>query len=377
MSELTPRERVIMALSHAEPDRVPIDLNGTYASGILAEPYVALKAHLGLPCEEVAPGAASAKAVVEEQVLRRFHVDTRKVVVNIPDDQMQPNQDGTQTDKWGTRWARPKDGNWYVVDPPLGGETTLADVENYTFPDPTDPAIVHGLAEEVSRLHHETDFAVCLNLPSRLIHRIQFMRGYAESLMDLLTNRPFIEALMDRITDVNLGIAKAVLSLVGDKTDVICIGDDLGTQGGPVMDIDTYRSLIKPRQERLISTIKARTRAKVFYHSCGAVRAFLPDLIGMGVDAINPVQVSAKGMVPGELKREFGRDISFWGGIDTQSTLPFGRPEDVRQEVRRRFRELGRGGGWVLGAVHNIQPGVPPENICALFDAAVECCQYA
>jgi uroporphyrinogen decarboxylase len=364
------------ALNHEESDRVPIDLNGTYASGILTQAYEPLKAYLdiGGVTEEMA--GRSATAVVEEEVLRRFQVDTRKVVVRIPDLRMQRNPDGTQTDQWGVTWGKPEDGNWYVTHSPLEGEPTVADIERYPFPDPDEKAILDGLYDEVSRLHHDTDFAVCLNLPSRLVHQIQFLRGYAESLMDLLVNRPFIEALMDRITEINVRIARNVLALVGDMVDVICIGDDLGTQSGPVMSLETYRDLIKPRQQRLLDTIKTHTQAHVWYHSCGSVSAFLPDLIEIGVDALNPVQVSAKDMDPQTLKREFGKDLTFWGGIDTQQVLPFGTPEEVAAEVRRRFAELGPGGGWVCAAVHNIQPGVPPENICALFDTALECGRY-
>jgi uroporphyrinogen decarboxylase len=141
-------------------------------------------------------------------------------------------------------------------------------------------------------------------------------------------------------------------------------------QDGPMMSMDLYRKMIKPYHRRLFGYIKSRTPAKILYHTCGSVAHLIPDIIEMGVDALNPVQVSAKGMDTRALKREFGRDLSFWGAVDTQRVLPFGTPEEVAAEVRRRIGDLGAGGGYVLCAVHNIQADVPPENICAMYDSA-------
>lgn len=373
MSSLTPRQRLLRALSHEEPDRVPLDLGGTYATGIIAGAYEALKSflHLAEDTDTSILEGRSAVVQVEEPILQRFQIDTRKVTVNIPDNWFTPHPDGTQTDGWGNVWGRPEGGHFYVIRSPLAGEPSRQALERHPWPNPDDPRITDGLAEEVARLR-ATDYAVVLALPSRLIHQMQFLRGYAESLMDLLVNRAFIEDLMDRITDINIRIAENVLRLVGEQIDVLCIGDDLGTQNGPLISLETYRRMIKPRQRRLVETLRRYTSAKLFYHSCGSVVAFIPDLIDLGIQALNPVQVSAVGMDPAVLKREFGRDMAFWGGVDTQRVLPFGTPAEVAAEVKRRFAELGPGGGWVCAAVHNIQPGVPPENICALFDTAAE-----
>jgi uroporphyrinogen decarboxylase len=373
MSSLTPRQRLLAALAHEEPDRVPLDLGGTYASGIIAGAYGPLKSYLHLAEDSGSRVIEGRSAVVqvEEPILQRFQIDTRKVTVNIPDNWVTLHPDGTQTDGWGNVWGRPEGGHFYVIHSPFAAEPSRQALARHPWPDPDDPRITDGLAEEVARLR-ATDYAVVLNLPSRLIHQMQFLRGYAESLMDLLVNRSFIEDLMDRITDINVRIAENVLRLVGEQIDVLCIGDDLGTQNGPLINPETYRRLIKPRQRRLVETLRRYTSAKLFYHSCGSVVAFIPDLIDLGIQALNPVQVSAVGMDPAVLKREFGRDMAFWGGVDTQRVLPFGTAAEVAAEVQRRFAELGPGGGWVCAAVHNIQPGVPPENICALFDTAAE-----
>jgi len=373
MPTLTPRDRVRCALSHREPDRVPVDLCGTYASGIILSAYRGLCAALGIGTELREQSLRDSLAVPDEPVLRRLGVDTRAVTVNTPDQWLTPHADGTRTDGWGVVWAKPAQGHYYVHGSPLAGDVTVADVEALRFPDPDDPRIVEGLVERVRRLREETDYAICLNIPSRLVHLIQFLRGYADSMMDLVAGVDMIDALMDRITDFNVRAMERVLRLVGDSVDVVCVGDDLGTQKGPFLSPETYRKRIKPHQRRLLATVRALTEAPIFYHTCGSVAPLIPDLIEIGVQALNPVQVSAEGMDPVALKREFGRDLAFWGAIDTHHVLPHGTPADVADEVRRRFRELGPGGGWVCAAVHHIQPDVPATNIVALFEAAAEC----
>jgi uroporphyrinogen decarboxylase len=171
-------------------------------------------------------------------------------------------------------------------------------------------------------------------------------------------------------------MAARALDLVGQDADVVFPGDDLGTQLGPQVSPAIYRRLIKPYQRRLFDVYHAKSPGKVLYHTCGSVVALIPDLIEIGVDVLNPVQVRATGMDPVRLKREYGRDLSFWGGIDTQEVLPRGAAEDVRQEVARRIGELGPSGGYVLNSVHNVQPDVPPENIVAMFGAGREYGRY-
>jgi uroporphyrinogen decarboxylase len=198
------------------------------------------------------------------------------------------------------------------------------------------------------------------------------MRGFTEILEDLLIHRTFVEALLQRTTDVICGIADAVLAEVGDLIDAITIADDLGFQTQPYMAPDLYRSLVKPHHARVADSIHRGTDAKFVLHSDGSIYSLIPDLIEAGVDVINPVQVSATGMDPENLKREFGEDLCFWGAIDTHRLLPFGSPSEVAEGVRRTIATLGAGGGYVLTSVHNIVAGVPPENVVAMFDTALE-----
>jgi uroporphyrinogen decarboxylase len=192
--------------------------------------------------------------------------------------------------------------------------------------------------------------------------------------MDLILEPQFIQSLMDRTLDFWCKLAEAVLDKVGPYVDVVMFGDDVAFHDRPMVDIKRYRSMIKPRHAQMIDCIKAKAQAevKVLYHCCGAVKSLIPDFIEIGVDALNPVQVSSVGMDTAELKARFGDQLCFWGAIDTSRALPTGSPADVRNEVRCRLPDLAAGGGYVLASVHNIQEDVPPENILAMADAACE-----
>ncbi len=201
------------------------------------------------------------------------------------------------------------------------------------------------------------------------MHQTQFLRGYADWMMDTIANRVFFDALMERAMDLVLGVSGNLLAAVGDNVDIVFYGDDVAMQSGPLVSHDVYLQCIKPWHRKIFNFLRSRTKAKILYHSCGSVYSLIPDLIDLGIDALNPIQVSAKDMDTARLKREFGKRLTFWGGVDTQHVLPRGTPDDVRAGVRRRIRDLAPGGGYVLNSVHNIQREVPPENVCAMFEA--------
>jgi uroporphyrinogen decarboxylase len=199
------------------------------------------------------------------------------------------------------------------------------------------------------------------------------MRGLEQWFCDMMTQPEFCEALIDRTKKFWLDWFRLFLDEVGDVVDVIMIGDDLAGQHGPLFNPDFYRRIVKPRQQEVARYIRSRTDAKLWYHTCGGCAEYIPDLMENGVQILNPVQISAEGMAPAGLKARFGKDLVFWGGaIDSQHVLPSASPARVRDDVRRHLEIWKPGGGYVFNNVHNIQAGVPPENIVALYDAAYE-----
>lgn len=376
------RDRLLAALAHREPDRVPLDLGAGIACGINVYAYSQLKRHLGLDSPTTVTSRFSQLAKVEETVASRLAVDVRPLLLGVPGAGEPSSWERAwerDTDQWGVVWAKPACGQPYEVDSPLRrDDATVADIVGYPWPDPDDPALIAGLRERALRLREETDFGVVLSLsfyPFTLSHLV---RGHANWLMDLAGNRPFAEALLDAVTDCLLAMLDRILREVGGLVDVVCWGDDVSIQTGPMIRPRMFRELVKPRYRRVMDAMKRGTPASVFFHTCGSVHWLIPDLIDLGIDILNPVQVSAVDMDTRQLKREFGKDIVFWGGgCDSQGVLPFATPAQVREEVRRRVDDLAPGGGFVFAPVHIIQGDVPPENVIAMYEAALEFGRYA
>lgn len=373
MGSITHRERIMRAVGREEADRVPVDFAGSFASTITLGGYEKLKAHLGVKGETEVLSERSQLAVVAEEILQRFDIDTRMLIHGSPERAaIERFPDGSYRDEWGVVRSRPHGGHYYVSGPTFPGELTAREVERFEWPDPHDPGYTRGIAEKAQDLRENTDYAVLLNLPVGFIHQSQFMRGFDRWMMDFVECPEVVEALMDRVLDLWLTICGDLMDAAEGRFDLVFYGDDVAHQGGSFLSPEMYRQYLKPRQRRLIEFVREWTSAPIVYHSCGAVASLLPDLVDIGIDVLNPVQVAAEGMDSRRLKQEFGHVLAFWGAIDTQKVLPFGTVEDVRAEVRRRINDLGRGGGYVVNSVHNIQPDVPPENICAMFDAARE-----
>ena len=375
MNKMSSRDRVLTALGHEEPDRVPLDLGGLVTT-IQKTPYASLKKYLGIESET--------KVIVRENVdppeelLRRFSIDTRYIRIKGPKKwKLILEPDNSYVDEWGVRWKKPEGSlYWDPIQAPLKN-ATIDDLDSYPWPDPDDPGRTEGLREEAKKLRARTDCAIVADTVGWGIIEFAWVafRG-PEFLTDLVLNRPFAIAVLDKMTEIYLKLYKNYLDAVGEYIDVIMVMDDLGGQNGPLLSLAMYSEVVKPVHKRLWSFIKENTEARLFLHSCGSVVQFMPDLIELGVDILNPVQVSAKDMDTAVLKSQFGDQITFWGGIDTQQVLPVGSPEDVDLEVKRRIIDLAPGGGYILTAVHNIQAGVRPENIVAMYDAGLKYGKY-
>lgn len=369
------RERLVAALSHRQPDRVPIDLGTTVVTGIALKTYDRLKAHLGLNLGETRVyDRRNQLAVVDDAVLDLFSVDTRGLQPGAPENRPVvecADQEGF-TDEWGCLNVKPPDvDTYFIANAPLAGEISLHDVLYYPWPDPDDPGRTRTLRAEALALRARDDRALVMAIPGSIIQMSQLLRGFEDWYMDVPSNPALLGALLDQIMEIQMGIAGNLLGAVGDLLDAIFIYDDLAIQDRLVVSLRHYRSLIEPRLRRYVEFLHSKTSAKIVHHNDGAIVPVLDSLADMGIDAINPVQVSAKGMGDvAALKRQYGARLAFWGAVDTQMTLPFGTPEAVRAEVLSRIHDLNQDGGYVLGAVHNIQADIPVENGVALFETA-------
>jgi uroporphyrinogen decarboxylase len=366
---LSHRDRVLTTLDHQTADRVPIDLGGTQTS-MLVEPYDALKRRLGINTPTRVSNIVLGLADIEEMVLERFDVDFRHVLPGPADDfGLEILPDDSFYDEFGTRWLRPEGGYYYdMVEFPLASCCVDA-LEAYRWPDPLDPGRVRGVREKLACLRSETDYALEAGLLG-LWETSWFTVGFERWLLALYDTPEFVHGLLDRCLSFLKRMHGAYLEAAEPYLDLVTLWDDYGTQNSSLISPAAWRTLVKPRLGELIALIRSKTTASIGLHSCGSMVSILDDLVEVGIQVLNPVQVSARGMSIDELKKRYGSHLTFWGGIDTQSLLPNGRPENVRKAVLDTIHVLGDHGGYILAAVHNIQPGVPPENVIAMYDAA-------
>ncbi len=408
---MTPRERVLAALEHREPDRAPIDFGAHRSSGISAIAYAKLKKHLGIDSGDIyVYDMVQQLAVVEPEVLDRFQVDTiemgRGFLTDPADWKPWRLPDGTPCkipayqkiedvdDDWylladdGTRLGVQRKGCLYFEQcywPWEGrpvGEVDLDELPHVlgrsVWTGVAAPGAHLGmsaeglaaLAEGARRLRESTDRAIVGLFGGNMFEIPQFLFRMDSYLMSLAAEPEACLQLSQRLCDLHLANLEKWLGAVGPYIDVILFGDDLGAQGGPLISGDTYRRLFKPFHTKLFHRAKELANVKVQLHCCGGVEPLLGDLIEAGLDAINPVQVSCKGMVPENLKKTYGDQLTFWGGgCDTRHVLSHATPDQVRQNVRSLVDAFAPGGGFVFQQVHNVLADVPPENIVAMLDA--------
>jgi len=396
------RERVLCALNHKEPDRVPIDLGGSDASGITAIAYNDLKAYLGItggktrvfdPYQQI--------VMVEEAVLQAVRSDTRAVMLRprdwkpwkLPDDsdceipeKWNPCQreDGSQVvlnDQGEITAMRPSGGLFFDpvyaalkdCETPGDLDRHLDDIASFDLPAYLDQTF-EEMAESAKEMRDQSDYLlVGGNFAAHVLASCQILRGWDVFLLDLLENSLFAEGIMDRLVEVYCERFDRYWNCLGPYLDVVVVSDDLGTQAAPILSPQLYRKRVKPYHKKLYSAIKKKSGAFLFMHSDGSIYRLIPDLIDAGVDILNPVQASAAEMSTKRLKKEFGDALVFWGGgCDTQRILPRGTRQEIRDEVKRQIDDLAPGGGFVFAQVHNILPDVPPENIMTMYEAVWE-----
>ncbi len=371
------RERLLTALAHREPDRIPFDLGSTQVTGIHVVAYRRLRECLGLPpVEPVLCDTIQQLAAPDDDVIERLRVDVRGLYpLNSHNDgivNVDVGEAWEYRDEWGITHHRLKpDGLYYsVVHSPLADPAlTPDDMRNYPWPDTGSPRRIAGLREQALAYRAQGRAVMLKGVLAGVFEMAQRVRGMENLLMDMAADEVLAGALLNKMVECKLAFWEIALPQLADVVDVISEADDYGTQVSQLISPAMFRRLIKPRLAILLSRIKQLApNARLFFHSCGNVRPLLPDFIELGVDILNPIHITAAGMEPVELKRDFGKDIVFWGGgVDTQHILPHGTPDQVRAHVRRNIDALAPGGGFVFTTVHNIQADVPPENILAML----------
>lgn len=376
------RERLLTTLKHQEPDHIPFDLGSTQVTGIHVVAYERLRAYLGLP--RVTPTVCDViqqLALPDDDVIEQFGVDVRGLFPLNSHNWNIVNRDvgdyWEYVDEWGITHHRPKsDGLYYsVVRSPLADPAlTVSDVRAYRFPNTGDPARIEGLRARAEQYRAQGRAVMIKGVLAGIFEMAQRVRGMENLLMDMASNDALAGALFDKMLELKLAFWEMALPRLRDVIDVISEADDYGTQTSQLISPRMFRQQIKPRLATLFARIhQLAPNAKLFFHSCGNVRPLLSDFIEIGVDILNPIHITATGMEPRALKRDFGDAIVFWGGgVDTQDVLPHGTPEQVKDNVRRNLDALAPGGGYVFCAVHNIQADVPPQNIVAMWEALRE-----
>lgn len=395
------RERIRAAVNHKEPDMLPIDFGAMRSTGIHAAAYNELLSYLGYKDKKARVyDVFQQLAEPDPEIVEIFGGDVVQAHrlcpafgINIRSWKESKLQDGSKclvpgdfspvaNDNGdydivqnGTVIARMPKGGLYFdqIHRPYGEAETIADIDKVPVEPMTDEEISF-LKEETKNLFESTDKAVLMAYGGNIFEAGQINFGYEKFFVDLALNKEMMHYYFGKITENYIYELSRLLPEVSGYIDLIQVGDDLGTQVAPQISVDMYREMIKPYHKKIYTYIRDNfPKVKVFLHCCGAIYDYLPDLIDAGVEVINPVQISAKGMDPVKLKREFGLDLTFWGGgANMQETAVKGTIQEIKDEVRRLIEIFSPGGGYVFNQVHNIQPNIGPEKIMAIYETARE-----
>lgn len=359
-----PKKRVMDALAHIQPDKVPVDY------WAVPEVNQALLKGFGL--------------MSEDQLLKKLKIDIRYVKPSSSESDFkeQPDgslhkrlSDGTFVDIWGVKrkkitWSK---GSYLeVIDSPLGEANSTREIENYSWPD----VEVFDYESIVKQCLNYRDFAIIctgdrLTTRASIFKLAMYLRGMDKLLMDLALNPKLVGALVAKLLEFHLEHNRRIFEVAAKYIDIFMLGDDFGSENGLLISLAMFRKFFKPALRDLINLAK-KFGLKTMLHTCGGVKKLIPDLIEIGLDILNPIQTRAKNMDPKELKKEFGKDICFHGSIDIQRTLPFGTPDEIKRTVSSRIKTLGEGGGFILAPSHNLQPDIPIDNIVAMYEAERE-----
>jgi len=412
------RERVRLAVNHETPDRVPIDLGSMRSSGISAIAYNNLREKLNLDKKELPKmyDFIQQLAYPDKEVMELFHIDTidagqaflqnkdewREWELNDGSKCLIPKSLNIEIGKEGTVYVLSKDGirlgkkpmsslyvdqcYWVYGDKEsIPDDLKDKDLDNHIWATPSPPwhlDIFNDLqfkefVNGIKALYESTSFSIVLSVGCNMFETGTFLRGMENFMMDMYTEKSRTKKLLDRLVERNMGKLERIIDGVGKYIDFLQFGDDLGGQDGPFMSPEIYREVFKPRHKKMWDFVHEKSSCKVFLHSCGSIYKLLPDLIDAGLDVLNPVQTTSRDMDPQKLKKEFGKNLVFWGGCcNTRDVLAIQDHQRITKDVKERIKILGEGGGLVFNQIHNILADVPPENVIAMFNAAYDHGKY-
>lgn len=409
---MTRRERVRAALNHREPDKIPVDCGGMRSTGLLGATYNNLKRHLGITGGSTKIyDMVQQLALVENWYLEKFQIDVVDLSRAFADepaewtDWVLPDGSACKIPSWmklekqGSSWfvlnetgeklAEMPSGSYFFdqkIWPYYGKEDTdigdlSAQLNRIMWVYMADPMWRHAgkpdfydrVKAAAKGLYEGTDYSIMAGFGGQFFELGCYIFRNDEFMMNMYVKPELTEKVLDKLLEFHLAGLEKLLPAIDGYVDTLVFGDDLGMQSGPMLSPEIYRELILPRAKQVYRKVRDKSNIKVFLHSCGAIYDFLPDLIDAGVQIINPVQTTAKGMDPVKLKKEFGKDLVFWGGgVDTQHLLPEGSPEMIAAAVRKNCEILSPGGGFIFNQIHNMLDTVPPENIVAMYNAVNE-----
>ena len=410
------RERVSLSLNHKEPDHLPVDLGGSAVTGMHVNTIYGVRQALkldppGTPVKvvepyqmlgEVAPDLMDALGIDVVGLGKPANMfgyrnegwkpwtTPQGVPVLVPEGfntDPEPNGDVLmypEGDKSAPASGRMPQGGFYfdtiIRQEPIDDDHLNVEDNLQEFTPVTDEELAY-VAREAERIYTQSDKAILANfggtafgdialVPAPNLKHPKGIRDVAEWYMSTVSRRDYVYEVFERQCEIGIANLEKIYQAVGNKVNAVFVtGTDFGTQNGPFISPKAYRSLYMPFHRQVNDWIHTHTTWKTFIHSCGSVRILIPDFIAAGFDILNPVQCSAANMAPEELKREYGTQITFWGGgVDTQRTLPFGTPEEVRVQVRERIRTFAPGGGFIFNPIHNVQAQTPVENVLAMFE---------
>ena len=381
IKQMESRERILKTLNFTEPDKVPFDLAGSTWTGIAGGAYRNLLAYLGFEPEKPEWSDVIQQIVIPSDALLEFlDVDTRGIMPltshnwDVYEKLTDKGDNWEYRDEWNFIHQFPKkNGNWFsLVKSPMENieNPDNTHVEQFNWPWASDRQRIAGLREKALKFRKQNKIVIIKGLCAGIFEMHQRVRGMTNALMEPFMHPAFSDALIGKIADLKIEFWEMALDELSDVIDIVAEGDDYGTQESQLIDPEHFRMYYKPHLKRIADAIRKKAPdARLMFHSCGNVRPIIPDLIETGINILNPVHITATGMEPVQLKKDFGKDIVFWGGgVDTQQILPSGSPVQVAENVKRNIDALAPGGGFVFATVHNIQNDVPPENIKAMMD---------